>query len=209
MQSVRSLRHGHNGTRRWLAKAGIGAFAILGGTAALTLPGANQPELAVRQYQATGVAPEVVASGTTTSSTSTSSAVFTTSTLSTVTVSYSNAATVPAKVVTEALKHRGAPYSFGAAGPNRFDCSGFTQYVFRKFGVKLPHNAAAQRLRGRAVSRAGARPGDIVVFSEGGSWGHVAIYLGNGYIIDAPHSGATVHARKLWTNAVVFRRLIG
>ncbi|HKT05400.1 MAG TPA: NlpC/P60 family protein [Rugosimonospora sp.] len=121
---------------------------------------------------------------------------------------YSNASVGP-RVVSEALKHRGAWYRFGAAGPYRFDCSGFTLYVFRKFGVSLPHKASAQRWRGRAVSRAQARPGDLVVFSQGGSWSHVAIYVGNGYVIDAPHSGARVSVRKLWTSAVVFRRLVG
>ena len=48
------------------------------------------------------------------------------------------------RVVAEAAKHRGAPYQYGAAGPTRFDCSGFTMYVFSRFGKRLPHSSAAQ-----------------------------------------------------------------
>jgi cell wall-associated NlpC family hydrolase len=193
VSSVRSPRREHGGTRRLLAKAGIGAFAVIGGTVALAAPAsaARPPEsaaitIASDAFQSTA-----------------------TSVPTTLTVSSSSAATVRARVVAEALKHRGAPYRYGAAGPYRFDCSGFTMYVYRKFGVYLPHRARGQRYRGHAVSRAQARPGDLVVFSQGGSWGHVGVYLGNGYMIDAPHSGARVQVRKIWTSAVVFRRLIG
>jgi cell wall-associated NlpC family hydrolase len=187
--SVRSPFRGRGDARRLLAKAGIGAFAVLGGTFALATPAS-----AVRpaEISATTVAPDTFQASTTT-----------------VLASYANATAVRSRVVAEALRHRGALYKYGATGPSRFDCSGFTLYVYRKFGVHLPHRAREQRFRGRAVSRAQARPGDLVVFRQGGSWGHVGIYLGNGYMIDAPHSGARVQVRKIWTSAVVFRRLIG
>jgi cell wall-associated NlpC family hydrolase len=192
--SVRSLRRERGDARRLLAKAGIGAFAVLGGTVALAAPAS-----AVRPAEPASVA---VAPSTTFQATATTIP-------TSITASYSSASAVRGRVVTEALKHRGALYKYGATGPTRFDCSGFTLYVFRKFGVNLPHRARDQRYRGHAVSRAQARPGDLVVFSQGGSWGHVGIYLGNGKMIDAPHSGARVQVRKIWTNAVVFRRLIG
>jgi cell wall-associated NlpC family hydrolase len=193
VQSVRSPLRGRGEARRWLAKAGIGAFAVLGSTAALAAPAS-----AARPADAVTVTVAADALQSTATSVPT-----------TVSVSYSSAAVVRARVVSEALRHRGAPYRFGATGPYRFDCSGFTLYVYRKFGVNLPHRARAQRYRGRAVSRAQARPGDLVAFSQGGRWGHVGVYLGNGYMIDAPHSGARVQVRKIWTSAVVFRRLIG
>jgi cell wall-associated NlpC family hydrolase len=111
-------------------------------------------------------------------------------------------------VVAEARKHLGKWYSFGAAGPNRFDCSGLTQYVYSKVGVKLPHSAAGQRNVGRAVPASQARAGDLVVFREGGSWGHVGIYLGNGYMLDAPHTGSQVRVEKVWNDTVVYRRVV-
>lgn len=119
------------------------------------------------------------------------------------------ASSVGNAVVAEAKRYVGKWYVYGAAGPNNFDCSGLTQYVFRKFGVNLPHSAASQRYYGRAVAASQARAGDIVVFSEGGSWGHVGIYLGGGYMLDAPHSGAQVRIEKVWHDTVTYRRLVG
>jgi len=119
------------------------------------------------------------------------------------------ASQVAAAVVAEAKAQLGKWYVFGAAGPNTFDCSGLTQYVFRKYGVNLPHSAASQRYYGYGVSASQARAGDIVVFSEGGTWGHVGIYLGGGYMIDAPHSGAQVRIERVWSDTVMYRRLVG
>ncbi len=112
-------------------------------------------------------------------------------------------------VVAAAKAQVGKWYRYGAAGPSTFDCSGLTQYVYRKFGVSLPHSAAAQRRYGRAIPASQARAGDLIVFSEGGSWGHVGIYLGGGYMIDAPHSGAKVRVEKVWRDTVVYRRVVG
>lgn len=113
-----------------------------------------------------------------------------------------------ADIVAAAAVHIGKPYSYGAAGPDAFDCSGLTQYVFRQFGVSLPHNAHAQLSYGRAVSKADARPGDLVFFLSGGHAYHVGIYAGNGYMIDAPNSGSVVSKRQIWTSSVTFRRVI-
>lgn len=126
-----------------------------------------------------------------------------------VTMNQSPASQLGGAVVAEARTHLGKWYVFGAAGPSNFDCSGLTQYVFRKFGVNLPHSAAAQRSTGRGIPASQARAGDIVVFSEGGRWGHVGIYLGGGYMLDAPHSGAQVRVEKVWRDTVVYRRLVG
>jgi cell wall-associated NlpC family hydrolase len=116
---------------------------------------------------------------------------------------------IGAQVVAVASRYLGRPYVFGAAGPRAFDCSGLTQFVFAQFGVHLPHSAGQQRYDGRPVSAADARPGDIVVFYLNGSWGHVGIYIGGGYMIDAPHTGAVVRKDRIWSSHIQFRRLIG
>jgi len=84
----------------------------------------------------------------------------------------------------------GKPYVYGAAGPSSFDCSGLTQYVMKKFGVDLPHNAAAQQKMGTPVDKNNLRPGDLVFF--GNPAHHVAIYAGDGKIIEAPKTGENV-----------------
>jgi cell wall-associated NlpC family hydrolase len=89
-----------------------------------------------------------------------------------------------------AYKELGKPYVWGAAGPNSFDCSGLTQYVWAKAGVYLDHYTGSQWNEGRHVSRDQLQPGDLVFF--GSDLHHVGIYIGNGNMIEAPHSGANV-----------------
>jgi cell wall-associated NlpC family hydrolase len=111
-------------------------------------------------------------------------------------------------VLAEATKHRGAPYLFGAAGPRRFDCSGFTLYVYRKTtGRKLPHKANLQQRYGKAVSKAKARPGDLVIIRRGSYGIHAGIYAGNGMMWSAPRTGKTVTKQKIWSRNYVVRRL--
>jgi cell wall-associated NlpC family hydrolase len=103
-------------------------------------------------------------------------------------------------IVREAKKHVGKPYQYGAAGPNRFDCSGFTLYVTRKAtGKKLPHNADRQ-MRSTAlksIAKGQAKPGDFLFFTSGGRAYHAAIYAGNGKMWDAGTS--KVKYRSIWT----------
>jgi cell wall-associated NlpC family hydrolase len=113
-----------------------------------------------------------------------------------------------ARVLAVAAAQAGKSYRFGASGPTSFDCSGLTQYVYRHVGVTLPHKANLQKAFGRPVSRAAARPGDLVVFVSGGYGYHVGIYAGNGYMYDAPRPGQLVGKRKIWSSNVVFRRLL-
>ena len=124
-------------------------------------------------------------------------------------VGWSNVAATGAgsDIVAAASVHIGKPYSYGAGGPNAFDCSGLTQYVFRQFGVSLPHNANAQLSYGRAVSRSAAAPGDLVFFLNGGRATHVGIYAGGGMMVHAPGSGRTVTRASVYSDNVVFRRL--
>ena len=89
-----------------------------------------------------------------------------------------------------AYKELGKPYVWGAAGPNSFDCSGLTQYVWAKAGVYLDHYTGSQWNEGQHVSRDQLQPGDLVFF--GGDLHHVGLYIGNGQMIEAPHTGADV-----------------
>ena len=107
-------------------------------------------------------------------------------------------------VVSIALKYLGVPYQWGGATPAMgFDCSGLVKYVFGKLGVSLPHYAASQWYSPDAVWVAPNRlqPGDLVFFvgSDGTrkSPGHVGIYVDDGYIIDAPHTGSFVRIDSL------------
>lgn len=79
----------------------------------------------------------------------------------------------------------GKSYSYGANGPNSFDCSGFTMYVYKNIGVNLPHNAADQFGAGVKVSRGELVPGDLVFFGYYGGAGiqHVGIYTDDGVFI--------------------------
>lgn len=108
-------------------------------------------------------------------------------------------------VVKAASRQAGKPYSFGAAGPNSFDCSGLTQYVFRQFGKSLPHSATQQTRYGKAVGKGAKRPGDLMLFGSGSYYSHAAIYAGGNYMWDASTAGQPVAKRKIWSNTYVVR----
>ncbi|MGP3971546.1 NlpC/P60 family protein [Streptomyces sp. 6N223] len=84
----------------------------------------------------------------------------------------------------------GAPYAWGQAGPDAFDCSGLVQWAYAQAGVALPRTSQGQAAAGRPVPHGRARPGDIVVYRADAS--HVAIYVGGGQIVHAPYPGAEV-----------------
>jgi len=113
------------------------------------------------------------------------------------------------KVLRVARNQHGDPYQYGAAGPGRFDCSGLVMFVFRKaLGKSLPHYAQGQWQRAAHIRRSQLRPGDLVFQMSGGYAYHVGIYAGNGYMWDAPHSGARVHRHKMYNSHWRFGRLI-
>jgi cell wall-associated NlpC family hydrolase len=101
------------------------------------------------------------------------------------------------RVLQEAARHHGAPYQYGAAGPNTFDCSGFTMYVFAKFGISLAHNAASQYSQTRHISSAAKRPGDLIFFTGSGGIYHVGIYAGGSQMWAATHSGDVVRYESI------------
>lgn len=104
-----------------------------------------------------------------------------------------------------AARQQGDPYSYGAVGPNSFDCSGLMLYAFRAAGLHLPRTSAAQAGAVRHVSRGNMHRGDLVFFNGGGHVYHVGIFDGWSHgrrvIIHAPYPGASVRKEAIWTNS--------
>lgn len=94
-----------------------------------------------------------------------------------------------------AMKKLGSWYQWGAAGPDRFDCSGLTMWAYGHAGVSLPHYSGAQYTSGPHVAAANLEPGDLVFF--GNPIHHVGMYIGNGDFIEAPYTGARVRISSL------------
>ena len=115
-----------------------------------------------------------------------------------------------ADVLAYAMQFVGYPYVYGGSSTSGFDCSGFTQYVYKHFGVTLNRTAAAQNSNGTAVSRSNLQPGDLVMF--GSPINHVGIYAGGGRIVHAanPSRGVTtdtINSGYYNTNYVCARRI--
>ncbi len=102
-------------------------------------------------------------------------------------------------VVREAMRHLGKPYVRGGDGPEVFDCSGLTSYVYRQFGVELARTTTGQYLQGRPVSRDELELGDVLVFQNTYRAGisHVGIYIGQGNFIHAANSRSGVKISDL------------
>lgn len=97
-------------------------------------------------------------------------------------------------LISTAYDYVGVPYVFGGTTPWGFDCSGYTQYVFRQIGVDIPRTADAQYYSYPKVSASNLQPGDLVFFEtyEPGP-SHCGIYIGNGQMLQAGSStGVTV-----------------
>lgn len=104
------------------------------------------------------------------------------------------------QVVLQGLEQVGVPYVWGGASPQGFDCSGLVMWLWARHGVSLPHFAAAQYALGPVIEKGPGidlsklQPGDLLFFHD---LGHVGIYVGNGYILHAPHTGTTVQISPL------------
>ncbi|HET6860961.1 MAG TPA: C40 family peptidase [Streptomyces sp.] len=102
-----------------------------------------------------------------------------------------------------AAQYEGIMYSYGGTSPETgFDCSGYTQYVFRQVGINLPRTAEEQRQFVTPVSD--PQPGDLVFF--GSPAYHMGIYAGNGMMWDSPRSGKAVALRDIWSADVTYGR---
>jgi cell wall-associated NlpC family hydrolase len=106
-----------------------------------------------------------------------------------------------------ALDRRGLPYRYGATGPNAYDCSGLTQQAYRSVGINLPRVSTQQYGAGRHVERAALLPGDLVFqatdVTNPATIHHVAVYIGNGLVVHAPHTGDVVRIAPLWSSGYI------
>ena len=122
------------------------------------------------------------------------------------------ASQLPDTILNEtATKLIGTPYSWGGVSENGFDCSGFTKYVYGKFGIDLPHQSRAQDDRGYWVPKKDLRPGDLVFFNTyGNSVSHVGIYLGDDQFIHAADDGVRIDqlSERYYANRYVAARRI-
>lgn len=98
------------------------------------------------------------------------------------------------KVIAYAMAQRGDRYSWGASGPNRWDCSGLVSVSMRKAGIKLPHFTGGIQKKGTKVSKKNLKRGDIIFPQRG----HVGIYLGGGKMIHASSGKGRVIVAKVY-----------
>jgi cell wall-associated NlpC family hydrolase len=121
-----------------------------------------------------------------------------------------SATTLGQRAIVEASHHKGQPYVYGAAGPTKFDCSGFTLYVWSRFGKRLPHNSAQQYASSavRHVSKSSRTTGDLIFMkNSSGRIVHVGIYAGSNRWWVAPKSGDHVKLQTLYSSNYVVARL--
>ena len=116
-------------------------------------------------------------------------------------------------LVGTALQLRGTPYLDGGASPRGFDCSGFTQYVFAQYGVKLPRSVEDQYRAGSRIDPKNLSDGDLLFFattSRGAS--HVGIVIGGDQFVHAPSSTGVVRVERLsaiyWSQRFVGARRV-
>jgi peptidoglycan DL-endopeptidase CwlO len=105
-------------------------------------------------------------------------------------VAYTGPTTTQAdKAVAFAYAQIGKPYQWGATGPDSYDCSGLVMAAWASAGVTIPRDTYEQWAALPHIPVSQMQPGDLIIYD---GEGHVAMYVGDGYIIDAPHTGADV-----------------
>jgi cell wall-associated NlpC family hydrolase len=116
--------------------------------------------------------------------------------------SWLQAGPVARAAVRWALAQLGDPYRWGATGPDMFDCSGLTSSAYRAAGVGIPRVSRAQWGAGPHVAVANLLPGDLVFYADNPSnpatIHHVGMYIGNGLMVHAPHTGDVVRVASIW-----------
>ncbi|NLP34165.1 MAG: SH3 domain-containing protein [Clostridiales bacterium] len=100
-------------------------------------------------------------------------------------------------IVSYALRFEGNPYVWGGTSLTKgADCSGFTQSVFKHFGIRIPRNSRSQASSGKRVSLDNMKKGDLIFYSKNGRINHVAIYIGNGKVIGASSRKEGIKIKK-------------
>jgi len=111
---------------------------------------------------------------------------------------YSVSRSIGRSIVSTAKKYIGVKYRYGGNDPRGFDCSGFSNYIYRKNNYKIPRSAKAQFRAGKRITIKRARPGDLVFFKiYRNRISHVGIYLGNYSFIHSPRSGKRVSCEDM------------
>lgn len=105
-------------------------------------------------------------------------------------VEFISNSSIGAAAANAALSKQGAPYSWGSAGPDAFDCSGLVYWAFQQQGITLPRTSQAQMGGGVAVDMSDLQPGDVIGYYDGAT--HVGLYIGNGQIVHASDYGIPV-----------------
>lgn len=113
--------------------------------------------------------------------------------------------TIGSKALDIARTKVGSDYVWGASGPANFDCSGLVQWAYKQVGIELPRTSFEQSHVGRPVAFRDLQPGDLII-QEGG--GHVAMYAGDGKILQAPQAGETVSYAHLNPDSIVTARRV-
>ena len=104
-----------------------------------------------------------------------------------------------------AMRQRGDAYAYGAAGPERFDCSGLIRYSYARAGFAVPRTSSAQAGHARRIAKKDMRSGDLMFFYGSGGVYHAAIFLrwsrGHAVMVHSPGSGQRVRVAVPWTSA--------
>lgn len=107
-------------------------------------------------------------------------------------------------IISEASKYLGTDYVWGGDTPSSgFDCSGLTQWSYKKAGISIPRTAAQQYLSATKISESEAVAGDLVFFSYGNGVAHVGIYLGGNRMLDSQNNGVVVESLDWWRQYLV------
>jgi cell wall-associated NlpC family hydrolase len=115
--------------------------------------------------------------------------------------------TAVVSAITAARSALGLPYQWGATGPDSYDCSGLTQWAYAQAGVRLPRVAADQWTAGAHPPLDQLRPGDLLFWAtdvnDPSTIHHVAIYLGGGFMLHAPHTGDVVRIARVYLDGYI------
>lgn len=110
-----------------------------------------------------------------------------------------------AAAVGTAMAQRGDAYSYGAAGPHAFDCSGLVYFAYRAAGFDVPRTSGAQAAHTRRIDKGDMQTGDLMFFSGSGGVYHVGIFLrwdqGAAVMLHAPSTGRSVVIEPAWTSS--------